>query len=56
MIIENISLFDLNGKIIKTKELSPKRHSIDISKLSSGKYIIKIMKKGGTFVKQLIKK
>ncbi len=56
MIIENINLFDTNGKIIKTKQLSAKRQSIDISKLSSGKYIIKIMKKGKTLVKQLVKK
>ncbi len=56
MIIENINLFDLNGKIIETKELSSKKRSIDISQLSSGKYIIKIVRKGKTLVKQLIKK
>ena len=56
MIIENISLLDLNGQAIETTELSAKRRSIDISKLSSGTYMIKIMKKGETLVKNLIKK
>ncbi|WP_010522473.1 T9SS type A sorting domain-containing protein [Aquimarina agarivorans] len=56
MILENISVLGPNGEVIEAKELSRKRKRIDISKLSSGKYIIKIMKKGGTLVKQLIKK
>lgn len=51
-----IEIMDINGKFIKNVNVSKTMTSIDISKLSSGVYSIKIITDDGIIIKKLVKK
>lgn len=50
-----IELLDLNGQVIKQVIVSDEKTSIDISKLTEGVYLIKIITSEGTVVRKLLK-
>ena len=51
----SVSVYDLNGRIIKTKDLSSFDNSVDISNLQSGMYLFKIKSQEGETIKKVLK-
>ncbi len=49
-------LLDINGRLIETYTLSSGKHSIDLSHLPSGIYLLKISKDAHTITKKIIKR
>jgi sugar lactone lactonase YvrE len=51
----NLSIFDMNGRILQKKIVSEKNTSVDISNLTKGVYLIEIISDQGTAFKKIIK-
>lgn len=54
-IINNYSIMDLNGKVLKSDVSNDKKITIDIGKLASGSYLITIENEGSKQTKRFIK-
>lgn len=54
--IKEISLYDLNGKLISTQKGKGKEALVDVSKLSKGVYILRVKESLNTYELKLIKK
>lgn len=50
-----VSIFEINGRNLKTIKLDSPNNTLDISELAKGMYILQIQTKEGTFNKQIIK-
>mgnify|MGYP003605443358 CR=1 FL=1 len=56
VILSNIEILDLNGKLIKEiKVTNPEKLEFNISDLSTGNYLLKLVSASGTAVKKFIK-
>lgn len=51
-----ISIYDFLGRRVQTKMMTQNRTTINIGKLSSGNYIVKVFSKGVLFTKNFVKK
>lgn len=54
-IISTVEMTDLNGKIVKTKEVNDTQSQITTSELATGVYMMKIVTDKGTATKKIIK-
>jgi hypothetical protein len=54
--IQNVSVFDLTGNLVRTQEYNSLNNEIDISSHPAGIYFIKIQGKNGVIVKRVIKR
>ncbi|MFT7345474.1 MAG: hypothetical protein ACI9XP_002069, partial [Lentimonas sp.] len=52
---KQISLVDLTGKVISEIEINVNQHTLDVSSLNKGIYIVKVSSAGGEVIKKLIK-
>jgi hypothetical protein len=52
---KQISLVDLTGKVISEIEINANQHTLDVSSLNKGIYIVKVSSAGGEVIKKLIK-
>ena len=50
---ENVKVYDLSGKIVKTFEVTNTHHSTDLSRLDKGVYMIRFVINGQTLVKRI---
>jgi hypothetical protein len=57
MILENVEVFDINGRLVLMKAINPSlgEMDIDLSELSSGVYILKATSNFGSVARKLIK-
>ncbi|UUV22470.1 T9SS type A sorting domain-containing protein [Paenimyroides aestuarii] len=56
IVIENISIYDLNGKIIKEESYTAESDiKLNVESLQSGTYLLKLKTKHGTAIKKMIK-
>ena len=51
----NVSVYDLNGRVLLTKNISGTSSEINVSELSSGIYLLKFKVGNNTFIKRIIK-
>ncbi|MFA8449400.1 MAG: choice-of-anchor D domain-containing protein [Bacteroidales bacterium] len=54
--IENITIFDVNGRILKSVPVGTKEYTLNLSELNQGVYLIHMKNREGSCVKKLIKK
>jgi hypothetical protein len=55
--IENIKLFDLNGRLLQNKTTqNVKEETIDLSTFAAGVYLVEVQTETGKFFKEIVKK
>lgn len=53
--VENVSIYELSGRLVKTFQINKSIETIDLSSLSSGSYILKIETSNGMVSKKILK-
>jgi len=54
-LVKNIAISDLSGRIILQKETTNSVEFIDVSRLSKGTYLVRVIEKGSRLIKRLVK-
>jgi hypothetical protein len=51
-----ITIFDMNGRALQSKNILDNKNTIDISNLANGIYLMQITTSKGTIYKKIVKK